>query len=205
MVKSPAQGQPPFPPGPSRKRVDGEGCRASMQLLGAHGAPAISARARNPAIGTSSSRFAVRRSPARTGACPPELERRGLRHAEPHGCPDGARSDRDAWPRGAPTNGHVARLVRATRPRLDRFAVIVVEQSKLPHVQTILLTTYTTVGLSVLAHGLSAAPLAARYAHGHSSQQRDRPPPMESVPATADRPRGPIPTPRAATDAGTTS
>ena len=73
------------------------------------------------------------------------------------------------------------------------FAVIVVEQSNLPHVQTILLTTYVTVGLSVLAHGLSAAPLADRYARWYGSHKRGQLPPMESVPTAAHRPRGPIP------------
>jgi NhaP-type Na+/H+ or K+/H+ antiporter len=44
------------------------------------------------------------------------------------------------------------------------FAVIVVQESELPHTGTILVVTYVTVGLSVLLHGLSAAPLAERYA-----------------------------------------
>jgi NhaP-type Na+/H+ or K+/H+ antiporter len=43
------------------------------------------------------------------------------------------------------------------------FAITVVEESNLPHVQTILVTVFLTVGLSVLAHGLTAAPLANRY------------------------------------------
>ncbi|MGO9958352.1 MAG: cation:proton antiporter [Solirubrobacteraceae bacterium] len=73
------------------------------------------------------------------------------------------------------------------------FAVIVVEQSHLPHVQTILLTTYATVGLSVLAHGLSAAPLAGRYARWYRSHRDDRVTAMESVPAAEHRPRGPAP------------
>lgn len=72
------------------------------------------------------------------------------------------------------------------------FAVIVVEGSNLPHVQTILLTTYATVGLSVLAHGLSAAPLTDRYARWYRSHTKGRLPRMESVPAEAHRPRGPI-------------
>ncbi len=70
------------------------------------------------------------------------------------------------------------------------FAVIVVEQSHLPHVETILLTTYVTVGLSVLAHGLSAAPLAGRYGRWYGSHPHDQLPPMESVPATVHRARG---------------
>jgi NhaP-type Na+/H+ or K+/H+ antiporter len=84
------------------------------------------------------------------------------------------------------------------------FAVIVVEQSHLPHVQTILLTTYATVGLSVLAHGLSAAPLAARYARWYRSQSRDRPPAMESVPAAGHRARGRVPAPPSTGDTAKT-
>jgi NhaP-type Na+/H+ or K+/H+ antiporter len=73
------------------------------------------------------------------------------------------------------------------------FAVIVVEESHLPHVQTILLTTYATVGLSVLVHGLTASPLTDRYVRWYESHQRERPPKMESVPAAHHRPRGPVP------------
>jgi len=73
------------------------------------------------------------------------------------------------------------------------FAVIVVEQSHLPHVQTILLTTYATVGLSVLAHRLSAAPLADRYTRWYRTHRRHGLPGMESVAAASHRPRGPVP------------
>jgi NhaP-type Na+/H+ or K+/H+ antiporter len=44
------------------------------------------------------------------------------------------------------------------------FAVLVLEEGGLPHDGLILTTTYVTIGLSVLAHGLTAAPLANRYA-----------------------------------------
>ena len=44
------------------------------------------------------------------------------------------------------------------------FAVIVVEESSLPHEHLIVLAIYLTVGLSVFAHGLTAAPLADWYA-----------------------------------------
>jgi NhaP-type Na+/H+ or K+/H+ antiporter len=45
------------------------------------------------------------------------------------------------------------------------FAVLIVESSgTLPHESLLLTTIYATVGLSVLLHGLSAAPLARRYA-----------------------------------------
>ncbi len=38
--------------------------------------------------------------------------------------------------------------------------MIVVEESSLPHEHLIVLAVYLTVGLSVFAHGLTAAPLA---------------------------------------------
>ena len=60
------------------------------------------------------------------------------------------------------------------------FAVIVIEESDLPHERLIVLAIYLTVGLSVLAHGLSAAPLAARYARWYEAHAR---PAMESAPA----------------------
>jgi NhaP-type Na+/H+ or K+/H+ antiporter len=44
------------------------------------------------------------------------------------------------------------------------FALIVLEESNLPHEQTVLLAIYLTVALSVFAHGITAAPLADRYA-----------------------------------------
>jgi NhaP-type Na+/H+ or K+/H+ antiporter len=78
------------------------------------------------------------------------------------------------------------------------FAVIVVEEAHLPQTATILLATYLTVALSVLAHGVSAAPLADRYASWYESHPRDRRPAMESIPATAHRPRGPSHTPSVA-------
>ena len=71
------------------------------------------------------------------------------------------------------------------------FAVIVVEESALPHEHLIANAIYVTVGLSVLAHGLSAAPLAGRYARWFERHPRDKPPPMESVPAEVTRARGP--------------
>jgi NhaP-type Na+/H+ or K+/H+ antiporter len=72
------------------------------------------------------------------------------------------------------------------------FAVIVIEESQLPHEHLIVLVTYFTVGLSVLAHGLTAAPLADRYARWFERHPREKPPPMESAPAEVTRPRGPV-------------
>jgi NhaP-type Na+/H+ or K+/H+ antiporter len=73
------------------------------------------------------------------------------------------------------------------------FAVIVVEESNLPHEHLIVLAIYLTVGLSVFAHGLSAAPLTNRYAHWYEGRPRDKPPPMESAAARVTRTRGPGP------------
>jgi NhaP-type Na+/H+ or K+/H+ antiporter len=70
------------------------------------------------------------------------------------------------------------------------FAVIVVEEANLPGTHTILYAVAVTIGLSVLAHGVSAAPLARRYARWYESHPGDQRPAMESVPAAAHRPRG---------------
>jgi NhaP-type Na+/H+ or K+/H+ antiporter len=75
------------------------------------------------------------------------------------------------------------------------FAVIVVEDGTLPHTETILLATYLTVGLSVFAHGLTAAPLARRYARWYEAHPRHRRPAMESRPVGAQRSRTPVAAP----------
>jgi NhaP-type Na+/H+ or K+/H+ antiporter len=62
------------------------------------------------------------------------------------------------------------------------FAAIVIEESHLPQGPTILLATYLTVGVSVFAHGFSAAPLADRYARWYEGHARGNRPAMESVP-----------------------
>ena len=72
------------------------------------------------------------------------------------------------------------------------FAVIVVEEADLPQTTTILLTTYVTVGLSVLLHGITAAPLADRYASWFTSHPAGATPAMESVPAGSHRWRRPV-------------
>src|SRR4051794_38936845 len=71
------------------------------------------------------------------------------------------------------------------------FAVIVVGESELPHEHLIVLAIYLTVGLSVLAHGLTAAPLAGRYGRWYAQHPREHAPPMESAAAEVTRPRGP--------------
>ena len=70
------------------------------------------------------------------------------------------------------------------------FALIVVEESQLPHEDLIVLAIYLTVGLSVFAHGLSAAPLADRYARWYGRHPRDKAPPMESASTEVTRVRG---------------
>jgi sodium/hydrogen antiporter len=61
------------------------------------------------------------------------------------------------------------------------FAVLVVEEGGLPHDGLILVTTYLTIGLSVLAHGLTAAPLANRYAAWYESHPRGALPGLEGA------------------------
>jgi sodium/hydrogen antiporter len=60
------------------------------------------------------------------------------------------------------------------------FAVLVLEEGGLPHDDVILVTIYIAIGLSVFAHGLTAAPLADRYAAWFESHPRDALPPLES-------------------------
>ena len=70
------------------------------------------------------------------------------------------------------------------------FAVIV-EDTHQAHAGAILTACYLTVGLSVLVHGLSAAPLVARYAGWYRAAAGERRPAMESEPAHEHRARGP--------------
>ena len=52
--------------------------------------------------------------------------------------------------------------------------------------QTNLLATAATIGISVYAHGLTAQPLTKRYVHWWESHPRE-PTPMESVPTPEHR------------------
>ena len=70
------------------------------------------------------------------------------------------------------------------------FAVIVIEESQLPHEELLVLAIYLTVGLSVFAHGITAAPLAKRYADWFERHPREKAPAMESTPAEVTRTRG---------------
>jgi sodium/hydrogen antiporter len=71
------------------------------------------------------------------------------------------------------------------------FAVIVVEESHLPHEHLLTLAIYLTIGLSVFAHGISAAPLSRRYADWFESHAPGKAPAMEGSEAEVTRPRGP--------------
>ena len=56
------------------------------------------------------------------------------------------------------------------------FALLVLEEEDaLPHENAILTASFVTIGLSVLAHGLTAAPLAERYADWHDSRASETP------------------------------
>ncbi|MDX6535112.1 MAG: sodium/hydrogen antiporter, partial [Gaiellales bacterium] len=67
------------------------------------------------------------------------------------------------------------------------FAVIVVEESKLPHADTILVATFVTVGMSVFLHGVTASPLTNRYVSWMQSVRRPTASLMEDAP-TGDQP-----------------
>jgi NhaP-type Na+/H+ or K+/H+ antiporter len=69
------------------------------------------------------------------------------------------------------------------------FAAIVVEDAHLTGAETILRATYLTIGLSVIAHGITAAPLAERYARWYESRPDQRMQ-MESLTAAEPRVRG---------------
>jgi NhaP-type Na+/H+ or K+/H+ antiporter len=63
------------------------------------------------------------------------------------------------------------------------FGVVVVEAAGLPHTSELVIALTVTVAMSVVAHGLTAAPLARRYAAWHSASAS----PMESAPAPDQR------------------
>ena len=67
------------------------------------------------------------------------------------------------------------------------FAVILVEEANLAHESVLLNTIFLTVALSVLLHGLSATPLARRYAAWFAAHPRHAVPAFEAVPAPRQR------------------
>jgi NhaP-type Na+/H+ or K+/H+ antiporter len=71
------------------------------------------------------------------------------------------------------------------------FAVILLDEAKLPHLHTLILAITVTIALSVYAHGVTARPLTERYTRWWNSHPRDSLPAMESVPAAEQRLRRP--------------
>ena len=68
------------------------------------------------------------------------------------------------------------------------FAVILVEDAHLANEPVLLNTIFFTIGLSVLLHGVTAAPFAGRYAAWFTAHPRDTAPAFESAPAPEQRP-----------------
>ena len=60
------------------------------------------------------------------------------------------------------------------------FALLLLEEGGLPNDELILTVTFVTVGLSVLAHGVTAAPLAQRYADWIEANPRPEPALLEA-------------------------
>ena len=71
------------------------------------------------------------------------------------------------------------------------FVVILVEEGGLPHESLLVTTIVITIGLSIVAHGITAAPLANRYAAWFEAHPKDDRPPMESRSTTHVRWRTP--------------
>jgi NhaP-type Na+/H+ or K+/H+ antiporter len=71
------------------------------------------------------------------------------------------------------------------------FAVIVLEQARLHHIEVILASVVVTVTVSVYAHGLTAIPLTERYVRWY--RRHGTPPGMESAPVADHRWRRPPP------------
>lgn len=59
------------------------------------------------------------------------------------------------------------------------FALLLVEEGGLPNDEVILVVTFVTVGVSVFAHGVTAAPLARRYSEWLETRPRSAPTPVE--------------------------
>ena len=70
------------------------------------------------------------------------------------------------------------------------FAVILVEEADLANETLLLNTIFLTIALSVLLHGLTAAPLAGRYAAWFAAHPPDAAPGFESAPAPEQPPSG---------------
>jgi NhaP-type Na+/H+ or K+/H+ antiporter len=63
------------------------------------------------------------------------------------------------------------------------FGVVIVEAAGLPHTSVLVATITVTVAISVFAHGITAVPVARRYAAWHAATES----PMESTPTREQR------------------
>ena len=72
------------------------------------------------------------------------------------------------------------------------FAIILLDDADLPHLQTLLLAITVTIAVSVYAHGLTAGPLTERYVRWWTSHPRDATPAMEDAPTGEHRLRRPV-------------
>ncbi len=63
------------------------------------------------------------------------------------------------------------------------FALMLEEDGGVTHAETVMTAVFVTVGLSVLLHGVTAAPLAERYASWFAAQRREAEPSPEERPA----------------------
>ena len=114
----------------------------------------------------------LRRDPARPRARRAELGAGAVRGSQPDAHPNGPRRDRDAALSGPFADGRFLGWFGPRGLASIVFAVILIEESNLPHEHLIVNAIYLTVGLSVLAHGISAAPLADRYARWYERHPR---------------------------------
>ena len=97
---------------------------------------------------------------------------------------DGSRRRRDAGLARTNTHGPVPRLVRPAWSGIDRVRCGDRRGCRFAaHTSTLVVTITVTIALSVFAHGMSAAPLARRYASWHAATAS----PMESAPAHEQR------------------
>ena len=69
------------------------------------------------------------------------------------------------------------------------FGIVVIDAANLPHTSTLTIAITVTVAMSVVAHGVSAAPLASRYAAWWSAAVDRGRAPMESVRTPGQRSR----------------
>ena len=104
---------------------------------------------------------------------------------QPYCRADGSRRRGNARHACPAPDGRLPRLVRPARARLDRLRRDPDRGRVACPIEDLIVTTVMiTIGLSVLLHGLSAAPLSDRYAAWFESHPRDSQPTLESLDTT---------------------